>query len=88
MSNSLRDELQKLRSEKAIIITKTKGYLRMLLGLLDIDSPKIKNEISKIKMELDALVGSIFRDDTLLGILEKEGELIRLLRGEEEAFRE
>jgi len=88
MSNSLKDELQKLRSKKAITITKTKGCLEMLLNLLDIDSPEIKSEISKIKKELDELIGSIYRSNSLLGILEKEGELIRLLRGGEEAFRE
>ena len=79
MSNSLKDELQKLRSKKAIIITKTKGYLEMLLNLLDIDSPEIRSEISKIKKELDELIGSIYQSNSLLGILEKEGELIRLL---------
>jgi len=86
MSNSLKDELQKLRSKKAIIIMKTKGYLEMLLNFLDIDSPEIRSEISKIKKELDELIGSIYQSNSLLGILEEESYLIRSLQ--EEASRE
>ena len=83
MSSYLKEKLQELRSKKAIIITKTKGYLEMLLNLLDIDSPEIRSEISKIKKELDELIGSIYQSNSLLGILEEESYLIRLLLEEE-----
>ena len=81
--DKFKEDLRKLQSKKKVAVIKVQGYLKILSQLLDIDSPELVDEVAETWRSLKELVGNIYRENTLLGILQREKELWEMTRPEE-----
>jgi len=81
--DKFKEDLRKLQSKKKVAVIKVQGYLKILSQLLDIDSPELVDEVAETWRRLKELVGNIYREGTLLGILQREKELWKMTRPEE-----